>query len=78
MEKGEIGDLNLLKVIERRNLHLIGRMKRWNIAIINIILNSRRIEENEEGRQFKGSSFIDLNAGRKNPDGRRKGGLAIL
>jgi hypothetical protein len=53
-------------------------MERWNIAIINIILNSRRIEGNEEGRQFKGSSFIDLNTGRKNPDERRKGGLAIL
>jgi hypothetical protein len=43
-------------------------MERWNIAIINIILNSRRIEGNEEGRQFKGSSFIDLNTGRKNQD----------
>jgi hypothetical protein len=53
-------------------------MERWNIAIINIILNSRRIEGNEEERLFKGSPFIDLNAGRKNPDERRKGGLAIL
>jgi hypothetical protein len=53
-------------------------MKRWNITIINIILNSRRIKGNEEEKLLKGSSFIDLNAGRKNPDERRKGGLAIL
>jgi hypothetical protein len=53
-------------------------MKRWDIAIINIILNSRRIEENEKERLFKGPSFIDLNTGRKNPDERRKRGLAIL
>jgi hypothetical protein len=53
-------------------------MERWNIAIINIILNSRQIEGNEKERLFKGPSFIDLNTGRKNPDERRKGGLAIL
>ena len=33
---------------------------------------------NEEERLLKGSSFIDLNAGRKNPDERRKGELTIL